>query len=76
MLGWHSRPTLLGVTDSADAGVASLSAPAGIVAGMMTDWNGPEYGGGVMTCGDRISPGVWCRERTQIQNDFDCQYVN
>ena len=70
MLGWHSRPTLLGVTDSADAGVASLSAPAGTVAGMMTDWNGPEYGG------DRISPGVWCRERTQIQNDLDCQYVN
>ena len=29
-----------------------------------------------MTFGDRISPGIWCRERTQIQNDLDCQYVN
>ena len=26
--------------------------------------------------GDRLSPGVWCRARTLIQNDFDSQFVN
>ena len=29
----------IGVTDLAHDGVASLAAPAGIVAGVMTDWN-------------------------------------
>ena len=36
----------------------------------------PEYDSGVMSCGDRESPTVWCRERTQIRNALDCQYVN
>ena len=29
-----------------------------------------------MTCGDNVSPGVWCPEMPQIQNDSDCQYVD
>ena len=32
-----------------------------------------------MSCGDRVSPAVWCRERNQIRNALDhvdCQYVN
>ena len=57
----------VGVTDLADA--VSLASPIDIV-------DGPEYSGGVISWGDRLSPGVWCRERTQIQNDLDCQYVN
>ena len=31
----------VGVTDLVNAGAASLAAPAGIVAGVMTDWNVP-----------------------------------
>ena len=35
------------------------------------------YGGGVnISCGDRLSPGVWCRGRTPIQNDLNSQFVN
>ena len=89
------------MTDSADAGAASLAAPSGIVADVLGYWNvpapvetdylhllqgcvvrddsfvdGPEFNGGVMTGGDRASPGVWCRERTRIQNDLACQYVD
>ena len=36
----------------------------------------PECDGGVVSCDDRVSPAVWCRERTQIRNALDCQYVN
>ena len=36
----------------------------------------PEYDGGVISCGVRLSPGVWCRGRTLIQNDLDNQFVN
>ena len=32
---------IVGVTDLADAGAAFLADPAGIVAGVMTDWNVP-----------------------------------
>ena len=59
----------VGVTDLANAGAVSLAAPVDIA-------DGPEYCGGVISCGDRVSPGVWCRERIQIQNNLDCQYVN
>ena len=38
--------------------------------------NSSEYDSGVMSCGDRVSPAVWCRERTQIRNTLDCQHVN
>ena len=37
---------------------------------------GPKCDGGVVSCSDRMSPAVWCRERTQIRNALDCQYVN
>ena len=33
---------VVGVTDLADAGAASLAAPAGIVAGAIMDWNVPD----------------------------------
>ena len=64
----------VGVSSLADAGMATvgvtdLAAPVDIA-------DGPEYSGGVISWGDRVSPGVWCRERTRIQNDLDCQYVN
>ena len=40
---WHSLPdagvVTVRVTDLADAGAASLADPAGIVAGVLTDWN-------------------------------------
>ena len=49
----------VGVTDLADAGAVSLAAPVDIA-------DGPEYSGGVIRCVDRVSPGVWCRERTLI----------
>ena len=58
----------VGVSDLADAGAVSLAAPVDIA-------DGPEYSGGVISWGDRV-PRVWCRERTQIQNYLDCQYVN
>ena len=86
----------VGVTDLADAGAASLAAPADIVDGVVMDWyvpaqvetgdlsmmkggvvrddsfiDSPEYDSGVMSCGDQVSPAVWCRE-----NALDCQYVN
>ena len=59
----------VGVTDLADAGAVSLASPVDIA-------DGPECGGGVIIWGDRVSPEVWCRERTQIQSDLDCQCVS
>ena len=38
--------------------------------------DGPECDDDVMTCGDMVSPGVWCQEMPQTQNDLVCQYVN
>ena len=29
-----------------------------------------------MSCGDYVSPGVWCQEMPQIRNDSNYQYVN
>ena len=66
----------VGVTSLADAwmitvGVTDLARAACVnVAGV------PECGGGVITWGDRLSPGVWCRGRTLIQNNFDSRFVN
>ena len=37
---------------------------------------GLECDGGVVSCGDRMLPAVWCREMTQIRNALGCQYVN
>ena len=36
----------------------------------------PEYSNGEMTGGCCVSPGVWCQEMPQIQNDSDCHYVD
>ena len=37
----------------------------------------PMDGDGVdISCGDRLSPGVWCRGRTLIRNDLHSQFVN
>ena len=65
----------IGVTDLADARAVSL-ADAGMAFPADPAADGLEYCGGGISCGDRVSPGVWCRERTQIQNDLDCQHVN
>ena len=65
-------------------GVASL-AYAGMVTLGVTELAGavpvdsagvPECGGGVVSWGVCLSPGVWCRGRTLIQNIFDSQFVN
>ena len=52
MLGWRSRPDIAGeatvsVTDLADAAPMDV---AGV----------PVCGGGVVSWGDRLLPGVWC----------------
>ena len=31
----------------------------------------PACGGGVVSWGDQLSPGIWCRGRTLIQNNID-----
>ena len=56
----------VGVFSLADAGMVTVGAPVDI-AGV------PEYG---ISCGDRLSPGVWCRGTTLIQNDLDSQFFN
>ena len=56
-----------------------VPAPVEMKGGVIRDdsfVDSPEYDSGVMSCGDRVSPAVWCRERTQIRNALDCQYVN
>ena len=58
----------VGVADSADAGIVTLAAPVDIP-------DRPEYGRSVVSCGDRVSPGVWCMERAWIQSDLDCQCI-
>ena len=30
----------------------------------------------MMTCGDRVSAGVWCQGMPQTRYDLDCQYAN
>ena len=66
----------VGVASLADAGMVTVGVTDLASAAPMDSAGVPEYGGGVVSWGDRLSPGVWCRERTLIQNDFDSQFVN
>ena len=59
----------VGVADSADAGAVTLAAPVYIP-------DSPEYGRSVVSCGDRVSPGIWCMERARIQSDLNCRCVD
>ena len=66
----------VGVADLADAGTVDVP---GMKGGVVRDDSfvaSLECNGGVASCDDRVSPAVWCRERTKIRNALECQYVN
>ena len=72
----------VGVTSLADAGMVSVGvtdlSDAGMVTVGVTDLADvtPVNLIGVPECGsDRLSPGVWCRERTLIRKNSDGRFV-
>ena len=62
----------VGVTSLADAGMVTVGVTDLADAAPVDIAGVPEYDGGVISCGDRLSPGG----RTLIQNDLDNQFVN
>ena len=66
----------IGVTSLADARMVTLAVTDLANAAPVDVAGVPECGGGVVSWGDRLSPGVWCRGRTLIQNNFDSQFIN
>ena len=66
----------IGLTSLADAGMVTLGV-TDLADAVPVDVAGvPECGGGVVSWGVRLSPGVWCRGRTLLQNNFDSQFIN
>ena len=66
----------IGVTSLADAGMVTIGVTDLADAAPVDIAGVPEYGNCVISCGDRLSPGVWCRGRTLIQNNINSQSVN
>ena len=66
----------VGVASLADAGMVTVGVADESSAAPVGSTGVPECGGGVVSWGDRLSPRVWCRERTLMYNYFDSQLVN
>ena len=64
----------------ADEGVAFPADPAGVitvgVTGLADVVDVPECDGGDVCSDYRMLSGDWCRAKTPILQDVDCQYVN